>query len=385
VKRFWPFSFYFLFFAALAGFAPYIVLYWQSRGFTGPQIGVLTFIPPLVTLLAAPLWTGLADARHAHRLLLTLSIAGVAALVALVPAIRSFGLALILAPLTAFFMAPAVPMGDAATMASLAERGQQQMYGRVRVGGTFGWAIAAPLIGALVEGSGLRWAFWAYAGVMLLALLVTLQFRFPRQTERVSVWRGMAEITRNRQWLFFLLIGVVTGMGFAAVNSYLFAYFEELHIGTALAGLALTISTVSEIPIMIFANRFLARLGSRGMFTLAVAATGVRLLLYAAFTAPAVVLALQLVNGLTYPMFWIAGVAYANERAPQGMQASAQGLFGAATTGIGAALGGLLGGVLIGAVGGRVMYTVFGAIVLGGLAVLTTLERAGVGIQRLKD
>lgn len=385
MKRFWPFSYYFLYFAALAAFSPYIVLYWQSLGFSSPQIGLLTFIPPVVTLLASPLWTGSADARRSHRLLLAVSIVGVAACVAAIPAVRTFPAALLMAPLVAFFMAPAIPMSDAATMASLAERGEPQMYGRVRVGGTFGWAIAAPLIGALVEAEGLPWAFWAYAALMLVGLLVALQFKFPLQTERVSVWHGMREIARNRQWVFFLLIGLVSGLGFAAVNYYLFAYLGELHIGTTLAGLALTVSTVSEIPIMVFANRILARLGARGMLTLAMAATGVRLLLYAAFTAPAAVLALQLVNGLTFPMFWIAGVAYASERAPRGMQASAQGLFSAATTGVGAALGGLLGGVLMGSLGGRLMYTAFGILVLLGLLVLTGLEKAGTGIKRYKD
>jgi MFS transporter, PPP family, 3-phenylpropionic acid transporter len=375
VKRFWPFSFYFLYFAALAAFAPYIVLYWQSLGFSGPQIGLLTFIPPLVTLVAAPIWTGFADARRAHRLLMALAIAGIAVLVAVLPAVSTFGAALLLSPLAAFFMAPIVSMSDAATMNLLAQEGRPQMYGRLRLGGTFGWAIAAPLVGVLVAARGIPWAFWTYAAVMILALLVSLQLSYPAHTQRVSVWRGMAGLLRKSEWVFFLLIGVVTGMGFASVNSYLFAYLKELNIGTALAGLALTISTVSEIPIMFFANRILGRLGSRGMLTLAMGATGFRLLAYAAFTTPAGILLLQLVNGLTFPMFWIAGVAYASERAPQGMQASAQGLFGAATTGIGAALGGLLGGILIASVGGRAMYTIFGAIVLAGLVILTVLER----------
>lgn len=383
MRRFWPFSFYFLYFAALGAFAPYIVLYWQAAGFSGAQIGVLTFIPPVASLLAAPLWTGLADARRSHRLLLALAMGGVAAFVAVLPAVTTFGAALLISPLIAFFMAPTVPMSDAATMASLAEQGQAQMYGRVRIGGTFGWAIAAPLIGLLVEARGLPWAFWTYAALMLVGLLVALQFRFPRETARVSVWRGMREIIKNRQWVFFLLLGVTTGMGFAAVNTYLFAYLQELNMGTSLAGLALTISTVSEIPIMLFANRILAKLGARGMLTLAVAATGIRLFLYAAFTAPPLVLLLQLVNGATYPMFWIAGVAYANERAPKGMQASAQGLFGAATTGVGAALGGLLGGVLLEGMGGRVMYTVFGVIVLVGLTVVTLFERRTTGPLRI--
>lgn len=375
MRRFWPFSYYFLYFAALAAFAPYIVLYWQSLGFTGAQIGILSFIPPIVTLFAAPLWTGFADSRHAHRLLMALSIAGVSAVVALLPLVTTFGIALLMAPLYAFFMAPIVAMSDTATIHVLTEEGRPQMYGRLRIGGSFGWAIAGPLIGILVEAHGISWAFWTYAVLMLVGLLVSLGLRFPKDVQRVSVWRGMGELLRNREWTFFLLIGVTTGMGFAGVNNYLFAYLKELDIGTALAGVALTITIVSEIPIMFFANRILAQLGSRGMLMLAVAATGIRLLLYALFTTPAGILGFQLVNGLTFPMFWIAGVAYASERAPQGMQASAQGLFGAATTGVGAAVGGLLGGIILGSMGGRVMYTVFGAIVLGGLVTLTALER----------
>ncbi len=375
MNRFWPFSFYFLYFAALAAFAPYIVLYWQSQGFTGPQIGLLTFIPPVVTLVAAPAWTGLADARHAHRQLMALAIAGAAVQALLLPLVHTFQAALLIAPAFAFFTAPVIAMSDAATMHTLAQRGEPQMYGRLRLGGTFGWGLAAPVIGLLVQERGLPYAFWTYAVVMLVGLLVALRLSYPRETERVPVWHGMREVLKNREWVFFLLIGVVTGMGFASVNTYLFAYLQEINIGTALAGLALTISTVSEIPIMFFGNRFLVRLGARGMLTLAVVATGLRLLAYAAFTSPVAVLLLQHLNGFTFPMYWIAGVAYASQRAPQGMQASAQGLFGAATTGVGAALGGLLGGILIASVGGQAMYTIFGLIVLVGLLILTALEK----------
>jgi hypothetical protein len=42
MKKIWPFSFYFLFFAAIASFGPYMVLYYQSLEFTGTQIGLLT-------------------------------------------------------------------------------------------------------------------------------------------------------------------------------------------------------------------------------------------------------------------------------------------------------------------------------------------------------
>jgi PPP family 3-phenylpropionic acid transporter len=375
VNRFWPFSFYFLYFAALAAFAPYIVLFWQERGFSGAQIGLLTFIPPLATLLVTPLWTGAADAWRQHRLLMAAAVAGAALIVAAAPLVTTFGTAILFVLLFAFVSAPIIAMADAATIGSLAAEGQAQMYGRVRVGGTLGWALAAPLIGALAEARGIPWVFWAYASLMLLGLIVGLRFTFPANTAQGSVWSGMARLVRDRGWAFFLLICLVTGIGFASVNTYLFAYFEELQIGTTLAGLAMTISTVSEIPLLFFANRILGKLGARGMLLLAVAVTGVRLLLYAAVVAPVPTLALQLVNGLTFPTFWVAGVAYANERAPEGMEASAQGLFGAATMGFGAAAGGLLGGLLLGSVGGRAMYAIMGTAVLAGMLLILGAER----------
>ena len=74
MKKIWPFSFYFLYYAALAFFAPYIVLFYQQMQFNGPQIALLTGIPPLITLFAAPFWTNIADSRRRHRLVMSLGI-----------------------------------------------------------------------------------------------------------------------------------------------------------------------------------------------------------------------------------------------------------------------------------------------------------------------
>jgi MFS family permease len=72
---------------------------------------------------------------------------------------------------------------------------------------------------------------------------------------------------------------------------------------------------------------------------------------------------------------WSAGVAYADEQAPVGLESTAQGLFGATSFGFGAAVGGLIGGMLLESVGGRGMFFLFGIIILGGLAVVETVRR----------
>jgi len=104
-------------------------------------------------------------------------------------------------------------------------------------------------------------------------------------------------------------------------------------------------------------------------------ATMARLFLYAIFDSAVGILAFQLINGLTFSALWVAGVSYANENAPVGLSATAQGVFGAMLTGFGAAVGGFLSALLFEKVGGAQMYSFFGLLIFVTLVVYIFLER----------
>lgn len=371
-----PFAFYFLYFAAAAALIPFFVLYYQYLGFSGAQIGLLAGITPLIAMVGAPLWTNLADRTGRHRLILGLTTAGVIAVALIVPTLNALLPVALMIALYAFLGSPIVSLSDSATMSMLGD--ERSQYGRVRLGGTFGWAMAAPLAGLLVERNGLQMAFWGYAAFMALALVVgqRLTFDSPSAAGAPGAARGgIQTLLRNRRWVLFLAMAFMCGVGFASVNTYLFPYMQELNASASVMGLALTLATLSELPVLFYADRLLKHFGSFGLLTLGMAATGVRLLLFAAASAPAGILAFQFLNGLTFPAVWVAGVSFAYDNAPPGLSATAQGLFGAMIFGFGAAAGGLLGGILLEALGGRAMYLVFGVLVLVSLALLAPLER----------
>jgi MFS family permease len=372
MKKIWPFSLSFVFFAAVAFSMPFMVLYYQNLGFTGTQIGILVGITPLVTLVSSPLWTGIADANHRHRLFMSIVLLAGAVTITFLPFVSTFLFVLLVVVLYYIFFAPVTAFADSATMYMLA--GQKEMYGRIRVGGTIGFGIAATIAGFLVQSYGLKISFWGSGLMFFLAFLVSQKLIFNPASSAEAQKMGALTLLRDRRWQFFLSLALAGGLASAVTNSYMFPFMKSLGAGEGIMGLALTIGTLSEIPTFIFGSWLIKRFRAYPLFIMALVITGLRLLLMSFSTTPNLVLFAQLFTGVGFSAMWMAGVSYADENAPLGMSASAQGLFGASVYGFGSAIGGFAGGLLLENIGGRGMYLVSGLVVLGATLLVATLE-----------
>jgi len=372
-RKFWYFSFYFFLFATYPAVFSYIVLYYQEMGFTGAQIGVLTGITPLVTFFSAPLWTGLADATRRHRLMMSLIILLALITLLVFPLLQAFLPVLLGAFLLYAFFSPITPFADSATMFILAD--EKEYYGRIRVGGTIGYGLVAPVAGMLVQNFGLRFAFWGTAILLLIGFIISQKLVYGQiKTDGLTKGR-ISTLMSNPRWLLFSILAFAGGLAFTAINTFLFPYMRELGANETTMGLALTVGMLSEIPTLFYGNLLIKKLKAYGLLMLSMLVIGVRMLLYAAVETPGLILVIQLLNGLTIPAMWIAGVAYADESAPAGMGATAQGIFNAMVFGMGAAAGGFFGGLLLESVGGRGLNLIFGAVVLTIAAAVALIQR----------
>lgn len=155
-------------------------------GFTGAQIGLLTGITPLITLFSVPLWTGLADMTRRHRLVMSLALLVGVSMMLLFPLLNAFAPVLLAAVLFNAFFAPVSSFADSATMAMLAD--EKEMYGRIRLGGTIGYGLTAPIAGMLVQKHGLKWAFWGCAALFFLAFIVSQKLVYGQGTFGATVF-----------------------------------------------------------------------------------------------------------------------------------------------------------------------------------------------------
>lgn len=363
-----PKAVYFFYYAALACLVPFMSLYYQERGLNGAQIGVLAGMIPLVTWGSAPFWGGIADARRAHRGVLLIAITGLWLSVLALSFAASFVTLLAGVIAYAFFIGPIVPLVDNAVLGILGDN--KAGYGRVRLWGSFGWGLAALLLGPFLERLGLAWAFYGFLLFMAVNFFVSrgLPMRIVHDTQ-IAYGAGLRALAGNSRFLLLLAVSLVFGITLGVLLSYQFLYMEELGAGRTLMSLSLVFATLSEVPFWFISAGLMRRFGTSKMIALALAMATVRNLAMGLLTAPWPVLPINLLHGPSFAILWAAGVADADAAAPPGLGATAQGLFSGMMFGLGSALGGFLGGPAYEAIGFAQLFMLMGWLSLGMLIV----------------
>ena len=362
-----PKVFYFFYYVALAAISPYLSLYYRSLGFGGREIGILTALPPLVTMICGPLWSVAADRHGAYRFILIFTSAGALALGYAISLVKGFPTLILIVALYAVFRSPIVALADSAVLKLLGS--QKERYGGQRLWGAIGWGLASPFVGELTDRFGLQSAFNAYAVLAFASLICTLLLPASQAEKNQPDMRHLRLIFFQPVWLVFLAAMLLAGMGAAANSNYLFLRMEDQGASRSLMGLALSVSSVSEIVVFALAGKMLHAWGARRLILLAMAASSIRLLLYALIQTPVLILPVQMLHGLAFSLLWTAGVTYADSLAPPGLSATAQAVFGAVGSGLASACGSLLAGSMYDKAGSTAVFLLASLLVASGFAI----------------
>ncbi len=360
--------FYLLYYGAAGALMPYLNLYYQTIGMDNQRIGLLAAVPTVMTLLAAPFWSALADALGLHKILLPLTMTGTLLPILLLTQAASFPALVLLVLLTMFFLAPVIPLADSAVLALLGPA--RHAYGLLRAWGAVGWGLSAWGGGLIAERWGLGASFVVFVGLMAIASRVAA--RLPGEhvaIRRESYLASLKALSTNRAWLGFLTAIFMVGVSFAMLNNYFVLYLKGLGAGESLFGLSVAAASLSELPVFFLSPWFLRRFKPQGLLLVAFLALVVRSLAYSTIVDPRWAVAAQLLHGLSFSAMWAAGVTYAGQIAPPGLGASAQSALGATFFGVASATGALIGAWLFDLIGPVLMFRAASLVALIGLVV----------------
>jgi PPP family 3-phenylpropionic acid transporter len=167
---------------------------------------------------------------------------------------------------------------------------------------------------------------------------------------------------------------------FAMMSYYGFftLYLATVH-GVEKAGLIWLLGPLSEIPVIFFSRRIMARTGVRNLFALGLLGAALRLVGFALAPSLWVLVPLQFLHSLTFGAYHCSTVTYVSRAVPPRLQSTAQTLFAAVTQGLGSMLGGAVGGLLARHFGFRALYGTFGGLAAASLLLLLLTVPASVG------
>ncbi len=339
--------FYFLYYAGVGTFLSYFAPYLRGLGFSGEQIGMVTFAQQAVAAPAALVWGGIADRLGAPTRALSICAAGTLFAICGLPFARTPAQVALVVVLSALFSGALVPLVDSTTVEAV-KRVEGHSYARTRLWGSVGFIVTAQGLGLLLTARGDRPAdrampFAYLACVAGYALLAQALPPIEAHGERPR-WRDTLAALRNPRLPFVLAICFLHWTACAPYHLFFGVLVRDLGLPSSVTGAGLAAGVLAEVFALLAFPFLLRRFSLRALFGAAFAGSALRWVLLARTDGAAALVALQLLHALSFGVFWGCAVEAMQRTVPVRLRASGQALFSALVFFGGNALGYALSG-----------------------------------------
>jgi MFS transporter, PPP family, 3-phenylpropionic acid transporter len=360
-------------FAAYGVASPFLPAFIAERGVSAAELGVVLAAGTAIRLLSAPLAGRLGDRLQALRSVLVGCIALAAAItLGYLPA-QGFWMFVALSLLQAAALAPMTVLADALSLGA-AKRDRFE-YGWVRGTGSAAFIIGTLLAGQLIGGFGLQAIIWMQAA--LLAVATVFALRVPELSHTDAPKRQqLAFLTLLRIPVFrnLVLVAALILGSHALHDGFAMIRWREAGISPGLASLLWSESVAAEVVVFfLIGPALVARLTPAGAIALAALAGMLRWAVMAQTTEVHWLALVQPLHGITFALLHLACMRLIARTAPDGLEGSAQALYGTVGIGGATAILTLASGSLYGQLGAQAFW-VMGALCAAALPLTLRLR-----------
>lgn len=366
---------YLFIYYGFGAFSPLITQYYKSIHLSGMQIGLISAITPVISIVTQPLWGIICDRFHIRKavLVLTLIVSGLVGL--LFPAVSTFSFVLLLYTILSVFQSAVVPVSDSVALGYAKKHHLQ--FGDIRMWGAIGFALAAFFTGLLVERFGPSVLFYSYCLALLTAVLFL--WRLPEEAEEsprftVSLFKGVGELLRIPRFMLFLLASFFVFGAINANNIWFSLYYQDIGGTVAGVGLAFLLFAGSEAPFMKLAGFFTRRWGLELTITLAAVVSALRWFWYSSAPSTTAVLALFFIQGISVGFYLASAAQFVRENTPASLRVTALAIFFSVGHGLGTMTCNLMAGWIKDTYSMLAIYLFFGVITAAGLIPLLLIH-----------
>lgn len=360
-------GFYLFVYYAFGALYPFITQYYKAIQLTGTQIGIISAITPIVSILAQPMWGMICDRYQIRKPVLVITLLAAAVGSLLFTLVSTFVWVLFLFIIFSLFQCAVTPISD--SMALTYAKARNIQFGSLRLWGAVGYAVAAYLTGLAVE----SWGYQAIFYFFFAAFLFTIPFLrgIPGAAEgtrfSAGIFSGFKKLLRLPRFVLFLVACFFVFGSINANNIWFSLYYQ--HIGGSIAGIGLAffLFAGSEAPFMKVAGAMINRWGLEITLLLASTVSMLRWLWYGTTPSTTMIIAFFFLQGLSVGFYLASAAQFVRENTPAELQVTALAVFSSVGQGLGSMASNLAAGIIADYFGIVSVYWFFGSATLIGL------------------
>lgn len=373
-------AFYAASFAALGLYMQFLPAWLHEvQGFDARDITVVLSAQTISRTFAGPLWSQRVDRRGRVRQMLTLLSLGSAGAFALYGVADRLLVGWVVSFVFGCLYPPMLPIADAAAVGAAHRTGFA--FSRLRTVGSASFLVTIVVAGLLLDALGSGWLYPMLLGTLLATAVAAraLPGLAAESAPTVVPGRGPLRALLTSPPFLLLLFASALIQGSHAIYYQLSTVHWQAHgIDKAVAAVLWAEGVLAEIVLLFFAGRLLRTLRPSTLLGIGAVAAAVRWACIAQTVSVPALLAINWLHALSFAATYLGAIRAIEQRVPEGMRGTAQGLVGATNSGLGMVLCGLLGGAAYEAWGGGGAFlSMAGFALVGGACAMGMRARPG--------
>ncbi len=324
-------------YAAYGVASPFLPAYVNARGIPAGELGLVLGAATAMRLLSAAFVGRLADFLQALRTTLVVCVA-LASVVTLfyLPA-HGFSAFFAVSLVQALALAPMTVLADALTLGNARRAGFE--YGWVRGTGSAAFIVATLVSGQFVAAYGLKAAVYLQALFLVFAALAATRLAEIPRAERVARRAGATVLLRMPAYRTLVAIAALVLGSHAMHDGFAVIRWTAAGIAPGVVSLLWSEAVLAEVVVFFFLGpRLITRIGPAGALALAAFAAIVRWSVMGATVEVGWLSLIQPLHGFTFALLHLACMRVIARIAPEGLEGTAQALYGTGVGAVGAAL-----------------------------------------------
>ena len=367
-----------MFLYTASGFAfPIFPLYMTYRGLSPFEVGLVASAATLVSIIPVAVIGRVSDVVNREKLQGALGVTLAALILTYIHA-NSFSQFLVLHPAYTTIVYAYMTLSGAIAMDYIVtQRGTS--FGRFRTSGAVGWTFGTFLGGWTVDNLGFTYVFMLSSAFFIISAslfgLGGLKGSTKRRERDNSIsyhMEAFRKVLFNRAAYTLYASVFIAWLTTPAYYTFLPLYMtKELGTSRFLSSIAFTVTPFAEVPAMIYFGSLSDKIGRKKVIALCLAAYPIRYILTVAAGSagePWLVIAAQLLHGLTFGGLYVVSVAYLSEAVDPDLKGLALSLY-TIFSNIGSFIGNYMLGYIVESHGFTLMY--YTAVLISSLSIPT--------------